>query len=93
MHARVREEIEQRGLPAPISPSSRRSEAAADLLRPAPPEEARRCGTASAKYEMLMSMLESMVETGRRIIVFSQFVEMLELIEEGLKELGSATPR
>jgi SNF2 family DNA or RNA helicase len=28
-----------------------------------------------------------MVETGRRIIVFSQFVEMLELIEEGLKEL------
>jgi len=39
----------------------------------------------SAKYDLLMSMLDGMVETGRRIIVFSQFVEMLELIENGLK--------
>ncbi|GBD44134.1 RNA polymerase-associated protein RapA [bacterium HR40] len=40
----------------------------------------------SAKYELLMEMLTNMVETGRRIIVFSQFVEMLELIEAGLKK-------
>ena len=35
-----------------------------------------------------MSMLGGMVENGRRIIVFSQFVEMLELIERGLKQSG-----
>ncbi|HET6468594.1 MAG TPA: SNF2-related protein [Geminicoccaceae bacterium] len=39
---------------------------------------------ASAKFELLMEMLPAMVENGRRIIVFSQFVEMLELIEKAL---------
>ena len=38
----------------------------------------------SAKFELLMDMLPSMVEAGRSVIVFSQFVEMLELIEAGL---------
>lgn len=41
--------------------------------------------TSSAKYDLLMEMLPNMVETGRRIIVFSQFVEMLDLIEKGLE--------
>lgn len=45
-------------------------------------------GPGSAKFGLLMEMLPSMVETGRRIIVFSQFVEMLDLIGEGLTELG-----
>ena len=35
-----------------------------------------------------MEMLPSMVETGRRIIVFSQFVEMLDLIDEALTAEG-----
>ncbi len=42
----------------------------------------------SAKFELLMEMLSSMVETGRRIIVFSQFVEMLDLIDEALTAEG-----
>jgi SNF2 family DNA or RNA helicase len=89
MHARVREEIEQRGLArsniAILEALLKLRQICCDprLLKkrdgPAP---------ASAKYEMLMSMLEGMVETGRRIIVFSQFVEMLELIVEGLEEQG-----
>ena len=41
---------------------------------------------ASAKFELLMEMLNGMVETGRRVIIFSQFVEMLELIERGLQD-------
>ncbi len=40
------------------------------------------------KLEMLMEMLPSMVEVGRKIILFSQFVEMLELIQEALDEIG-----
>ena len=40
----------------------------------------------SAKFELLMEMLPTMVETGRRIIVFSQFVEMLDLIDQALVE-------
>lgn len=42
----------------------------------------------SAKFDLLMDMLDGMVETGRRVIIFSQFVEMLSLMEEGLKERG-----
>jgi SNF2 family DNA or RNA helicase len=33
-------------------------------------------------------MLPDMVETGRSVIVFSQFVEMLDLIDEGLAAAG-----
>ncbi len=88
MHARVREEIEQRGL-------ARSNIAILEALLklrqiccdPRLLKKREGAAPASAKYEMLMSMLEGMVETGRRIIVFSQFVEMLELIEDGLKEL------
>lgn len=39
----------------------------------------------SAKLSMLMDLLPSMVEEGRRILLFSQFTSMLELIEEELK--------
>ncbi len=88
MHARVREEIEQRGL-------ARSNIAILEALLklrqiccdPRLLKKREGAAPASAKYELLMSMLESMVETGRRIIVFSQFVEMLELIEDGLQEL------
>jgi SNF2 family DNA or RNA helicase len=41
--------------------------------------------TQSAKLEMLMDMLPEMVEEGRKILVFSQFVSMLNLIEQELK--------
>ena len=41
----------------------------------------------SAKLEMLTEMVEEMVDEGRRILLFSQFTSMLELIEQELKKL------
>jgi len=40
----------------------------------------------SAKLEQLREMLPEMVEEGRRILLFSQFVSMLKLIEEVLQK-------
>lgn len=42
----------------------------------------------SAKLAMLMEMLPEMIEEGRRILLFSQFTEMLGLIEDELKKAG-----
>jgi superfamily II DNA or RNA helicase len=42
----------------------------------------------SAKRDELINMLTSMVEEGRKILVFSQFTSMLALIEEDLKKLS-----
>lgn len=44
----------------------------------------------SAKLELLLDMVPEMVEEGRRILIFSQFTEMLTLIEEAL---GQASVR
>ena len=38
----------------------------------------------SAKREMLLEMLAELIEEGRRVLVFSQFTEMLDLIEADL---------
>ncbi len=38
----------------------------------------------SAKLELLMTLLPELIEEGRRILLFSQFTEMLELIEDEL---------
>ncbi|KTC85358.1 MULTISPECIES: DEAD/DEAH box helicase [Legionella] len=40
----------------------------------------------SAKLDTLMELLESLVDEGRRVLVFSQFTSMLELIEKQLIE-------
>ena len=40
----------------------------------------------SAKLDLLMTLVPEMVEEGRKILIFSQFVSMLELIEEELKQ-------
>jgi superfamily II DNA or RNA helicase len=42
----------------------------------------------SAKLELLRELLPTLVEDGRRILVFSQFTEMLALIEPELTALG-----
>ncbi len=42
----------------------------------------------SAKMDMLVSMVEEMHEEGRRILLFSQFTQMLALISKALKEKG-----
>ena len=41
-----------------------------------------------AKLEALLDLLESLVEEGNKILVFSQFVEMLNLIEDRIKGLA-----
>ena len=43
-------------------------------------------GVPSAKYERLFELLPEMVGQGRRVLIFSQFAEMLGLIEDGLRE-------
>ncbi len=43
---------------------------------------------ASAKLDALMEMLPNFVEEGRRVLLFSQFTEMLSLIEEKIVEAG-----
>jgi SNF2 family DNA or RNA helicase len=45
----------------------------------------------SAKLDALLQMLPSMVEEGRRILLFSQFTSMLALIEEAITALGIAS--
>jgi len=85
MHKRIRDEIEQRGLArsniAILEALLKLRQVCCDprLLKSG-------AGSAvpSAKFELLMDMLSSMVEAGRSVIVFSQFVEMLDLIEQAL---------
>ena len=44
--------------------------------------------TESAKLDLLLDLLDSLVVEGRRVLLFSQFTEMLGLIEEALDERG-----
>jgi superfamily II DNA or RNA helicase len=44
----------------------------------------------SAKLEYLLDLLGSLVEEGRRVLVFSQFAEMLALVAQALDERGLA---
>jgi len=44
--------------------------------------------TVSAKLDHLMEMLPQLVEDGRRILLFSQFTSMLDLIKPALGEAG-----
>ena len=44
----------------------------------------------SAKLDYLLELLSSLVEEGRRVLVFSQFAEMLALIEAALDRQGLA---
>jgi superfamily II DNA or RNA helicase len=41
-----------------------------------------------AKLDLLMDMLPELVDEGRRVLVFSQFTSMLDLIEQELVKLG-----
>ena len=42
----------------------------------------------SAKLDLLMSMLSNLIEEGRRVLVFSQFTGMLDLIAQALQKAG-----
>jgi superfamily II DNA or RNA helicase len=47
-------------------------------------------GCERAKLELLETMLPDLIAEGRRVLLFSQFTEMLELIEDALPRLGIA---
>lgn len=42
----------------------------------------------SAKTNLLLSMLEELISEGKKILLFSQFTSMLEIIEKAVQELG-----
>jgi hypothetical protein len=54
------------------------------LLKTGPPQPVKE----RAKLDLLMDMLPEMVEEGRRILLFSQFTAMLDLIRVELDRLG-----
>lgn len=51
-------------------------------------EEAKMAHGTSAKLDLLMELLASLISEGRYVLVFSQFTSMLEIIEEKLNELN-----
>ncbi|MBV8615061.1 MAG: DEAD/DEAH box helicase, partial [Acetobacteraceae bacterium] len=91
MHAKVREAIAKRGLARSsiviLDALLKLRQACCDprLLKLSSAKAAR---AKSAKLERLMEMLPTMVEEGRRVLVFSQFTSMLALIEAELGSLG-----
>ena len=90
MHERVRKEVSERGL-------ARCSIFILDALlklrqiccdpRLLTMESARGIEE-SAKLELLMELLPEMIEEGRRILLYSQFTSMLELIEQAVAQIG-----
>ncbi|MCB1971309.1 MAG: DEAD/DEAH box helicase, partial [Geminicoccaceae bacterium] len=95
MHTRIRDEIKERGLArsniAILEALLKLRQICCDprLLKGDDGEKGSAgpgADVSSAKFDLLLSMLEGMVQNGRRVIIFSQFVEMLELVEAGLKQ-------
>ena len=50
--------------------------------------DAARTLTSSAKLDALLPMLEELLDEGRRILLFSQFTQMLDLIQDELRARG-----
>ena len=91
MNVRIREEIERVGLSRSqivvLDAMLKLRQICCDplLLRSGLGE-----GAGSAKRERLMEMLPELIEDGRRVIVFSQFTKMLDLISLDLFSAGIA---
>lgn len=47
----------------------------------------------SAKLEFLLSVLPEMLEEGRKVLIFSQFTQMLQLIEDALHHINIKTTK
>src|SRR4029077_3383892 len=88
MHEKVRREVAQKGFARShivvLSPLLTLRQVCCDprLVKLA----AARRVTASAKLEHLMEILPQLVEDGRRVLLFSQFTSMLDLIKLALAE-------
>ena len=91
MHEKVTQEIAARGLAQSHFAGARRAaEAAAGLLRPAAGEAALgAAGGTSSKLDDLLEMVGEMIAEGRRILLFSQFTSMLDLMKPALKAPAS----
>ncbi len=94
MDARVREAIARRGLAASritvLDALLKLRQVCCDpaLLPKDKNQEKGKAVTESAKRERLLEMLESLLAEGRRVLVFSQFVSMLRLIETDIRAKG-----
>ncbi|MEI8394462.1 MAG: DEAD/DEAH box helicase [Rhodospirillaceae bacterium] len=90
MHQKVREEIARIGLARSkiliLDALLKLRQACCDP-RLVKLESARRA-TGSGKLELLINMVPSMIEEGRRILLFSQFTSMLDLIKQALIPTG-----
>ena len=88
MHARVREEVQRRGLSRSrivvLDALLKLRQVCCDPRLLKLPAAA--TVTESAKLEALLEMLESLIEDGRRILLFSQFTSMLDLIKPELSK-------
>ena len=86
MHLRVREEIEQRGIERSrivvLDALLKLRQVCCDPRLLKLPAAA--AVKESHKLDALMEMLESLLEDGRRVLVFSQFTSMLDLIKPAL---------
>ena len=89
-HQRVRQTIKKRGLAAStvtiLDALMKLRQVCCDP-RLVPMDAAKRI-TQSAKFELLMKMLDQQLAGGHRILIFSQFTSMLELLSQGLNEKG-----
>ena len=90
MHERVRDATAQARLGAqPYRRARRAAQAASGLLRSATAQDAEaRAVRGSAKLEALMEMVPELIDEGRRILLFSQFTSMLDLIKPELQQRG-----
>ncbi|MEI7606537.1 MAG: DEAD/DEAH box helicase [Rhodospirillaceae bacterium] len=90
MHQKVREEIARIGLARSkiliLDALLKLRQACCDP-RLVKLDSARRV-SGSGKLDLLVNMVTSMIEEGRRILLFSQFTSMLDLIKEALKPTG-----
>ncbi|HMN46095.1 MAG TPA: DEAD/DEAH box helicase [Povalibacter sp.] len=90
MHARVREAIEQQGLARShitmLDALLKLRQACCDPRLVGSDADTRQIP--SAKMDWLTTVLPELVAEGRRILLFSQFTSMLELIEHAVRELG-----
>ncbi|MFC7689009.1 DEAD/DEAH box helicase [Paeniroseomonas aquatica] len=91
MHARVKDAIAEKGMSRSgiiiLDALLKLRQACCDprLLKLKAARDAR---AGSAKLDRLMEMLETMLEEGRKVLLFSQFTSMLELIERRLADAG-----
>ncbi len=99
MHGRVREALAKRGLAQSsivvLDALLKLRQACCDPRLVKLDGKARTAGSSppSAKLDVLLPMLDELVDEGRRILLFSQFTGMLDLIEAAVRERGIAYVR